>query len=132
MRTPMERPPGRTGGRESWAGGPDALEDTSRQLSIDDALAARDHGMETAEHATDIAWREACDRTIEQLADTGTAFTAEDVRRIVGAPVAASANAMGPRFMAASRRGVIEPAGWVTAGRTEAHGRPLRRWRGTR
>lgn len=122
--------PGEGARSESEAGGPDVHDGSGRQLTIDDARTARDDGLRTAEHATDVAWRVACDEAIRRLAEAGDLFTAEDVRALVGHPVAASANAMGPRFMAAARRGLIEPAGWVTAGRVEAHGRALRQWRG--
>lgn len=100
------------------------------QLDLDEGRRRRDDGARVAEWATDVAWKVAADQAIVDLAATGRLFDAEDVRRIVGAPVAASPNAFGARFNAARARGVIVPVGYRTAQRPEAHGRPVRTWRG--
>lgn len=94
-----------------------------RQLALD--------GMRAAEAATDVAWRKACDATIARLAATGEPFTADDVRALVGPPVAASPQAFGARFGAAHRGDVIAPVGFTTSERPERHGGVVRVWRGT-
>ena len=100
------------------------------QLTLDQARADRDAGMDVATYATDVAWTAAADRAIADLAATGRPFDAETVRSIVGPPVG-SHNAMGPRFMAAARDGLIVRHGARQATRTEAAGRWLTVWIGS-
>lgn len=102
------------------------------QLSLDDlerARRRRDHGQEVATWSTDIAWKEAADRVIRELAAAGEPFTAEELRAIVGPPFG-SPNALGPRFMAAARAGIIARVGSRQSTRPEAAGRWLAVWRG--
>lgn len=80
--------------------------------------------------ATDVAWHRACDATIANLAATGDPFTADDVRAVVGPPVAASPQAFGARFHAAHSAEVIVPVGFTTSDRPERHGGILRVWQG--
>lgn len=88
-----------------------------------------DAGMNHAENALDLRWRAAAQATITQLAATGRAFSADDVRDRVGDPLGSPAG-IGPLFRAAAKAGEIRQAGWTTSKRPEAHSRPLRTWRG--
>lgn len=107
----------------------------SEQRSIFDAPLSdsgdvrADIGMNIAENALDLRWRAAAQVTITQLAASGRAFSADDVRDRVGDPLG-SPSGMGPLFRAAMRAGEIRQHGWTTSKRPEAHSRPLRTWRG--
>lgn len=130
MRSPQERPPGRTGGRrESWAGGPDSTEGTGRQLTIEDGLRARDRGLEVATWATDVQWREAFDAALARWAVRGVEFVSDDVLAEVGPPIG-SANAVGARMCAAARAGVIRRVGYRQSSRPSRQGGVVAVWRG--
>jgi hypothetical protein len=88
----------------------------------------RDQGMALVNEATPEQWKDEADSLIVSMARSGAEFTAEDVRAWVGNPP--KANAMGARFMAALRSGIIERAGWKHASRREAHARALAVYRG--
>jgi hypothetical protein len=82
---------------------------------------------ETAE-AFHSGWIELADTVIARLASYGEPFSAEDVRRWAGDPV--HPNAVGARFNAAARRGLIVPAGITKATRPDRHASLLRLWVG--
>lgn len=131
-----ECPPARggTGGRRSWRENRDPSSLPAAQLSLEDLPAARerrDRGHAVATHASDVAWTEAANKAIRDLAASGEPFTAEDLRSIVGPPFG-SHNAMGARFMAAAKAGIIRRVGSRQATRPEAAGRWLAVWRGVR
>ncbi len=97
--------------------------------SLFDALASRDHGAQLAADSVHTSWRLAAEAVIRRLAARGGVFTSDDVCEIVGRPPG-HGNAVGGLFIAASRRGEIQPAGYRPSQRPEAHARILRCWRG--
>lgn len=126
------------GAPKSRRGGPDSRSlrppcDTGEQPTFDDVLEEgrrrRDDGLRVATYSTDVAWVRAADQAIRDLAAGGAPFTAEEVRRRVGPPIG-SPNAMGSRFMAAARKGVIRRHGTRQSERREAAGRWLTVWIG--
>lgn len=97
----------------------------------------REIGMGLADEAASAQWKAKVDKSIGELArrrglDGPLRFTAEDVRPVVGdPPEGTSPNAMGPRFMAASRRGLIRKVGSRNARRAPLHSHPIAVWIGT-
>lgn len=59
---------------------------------------------------------------------SGTRFTADHVRWIVGDPPG-HGDAFGAVFRSAARHGLITCTGYTTSKRPDAHGRLLREWR---
>jgi hypothetical protein len=96
------------------------------QLSLGEAL--RDAGMSRAEQAESDEWNAACDAAIAWWAKTGEEFTAEEVRKRVGDPK--HPNAMGPRFAAAARAGLIVRVGYARSPRPSLHAHPTALWKG--
>ena len=88
----------------------------------------KERGMALADGAEDEKWKKQCDATIEWFAMKRIPFTAEDVRAYVGAP--SHPNAMGARFHAAAKRGIIVKAGRVKAQRAERHANEMSSWVG--
>lgn len=99
------------------------------QLTLEEAIRRRDRGAEAASDATSDAWRTACDAAIHRLAASGREFTAEDVRALVGDPPT-HPNAMGARFLAASRSGLVEKLGYRQPSRASSHASVIAIWRG--
>lgn len=102
----------------------------SGQLDLLSGEHLRDEGAARVDAHTPDEWKAAADATIEGLAELCRAglreyFTAEDVRAEVGDPPN-HFNAMGARFLAAVRRGVIQRVGETTATRSAAHATRLR------
>ncbi len=92
----------------------------------------RDEGTEQVDRDGSpgmVAWRAAADEAIAGLAEAGRAFTAADVRAVVGDPPG-HFNAMGSRFLAAARAGVIERVGYERSARPSLHAHPVAVWRG--
>jgi hypothetical protein len=83
----------------------------------------RDRGVEMVSRNTDPKWVEDCDITIRCMALSGEEFSAEDVRSMAGDPP--TPNAMGARFLQASRQGIIRRVGYRQATRPDAHARVL-------
>lgn len=88
-------------------------------------------GMARADEAAETAWKERVDDAIRSLAEAGGEFTADDVREITGAPPS-HPNAMGARFYAMSKRGVIRRVGFRKSGRASLHAHHIALWTGTR
>lgn len=88
----------------------------------------RDAGMAVADANAGDDWKEAADAVIRALAASGAEFSAEDVRLWVGEPP--TPNAMGARFMAARKKGILELLGYRQASRASAHARALAVYRG--
>jgi hypothetical protein len=88
----------------------------------------RDTGMAAVEAAMPEAWKDRADSAIRACAASGQEFSAEDVRTWAGDPP--RPNAIGGRFMAALRAGIIERTGWMRAKRAEAHARAIPVYRG--
>ncbi len=91
-------------------------------------LGLRDYGMTAVDESTDQDWKNIADGAIEQLARAGQPFTAEDVRKITGDPP--KVNALGPRFMAAVKSGIIRKIAYIRATRPKAHARALALYEG--
>lgn len=102
------------------------------QLTLEDALRARDEGARAAENSLFTGWRLWAEHELDRLAESGERFTADDLRAVVGAPPDGEhVNGIGGLFLRASQRGRIESLGFRTSQRPEARGRPLRVWVGT-
>ena len=102
----------------------------SEQLSLDtraEGERRRDRGIAKVWDAAG-EWREAALEAIEELARAGVAFTAEDVRAIVGDPP--RFNAVGAAFQIAARRGRIRKIGYRKATRPSLHATDLAVWEG--
>lgn len=127
MNDPMQNGPRQEAVHKIQAGRP--TQDPTPQLTLEDALRARDAGMQAATYNADVAWRHACDTTIQRLATRGDEFTADDVRAICGV-VAHSPNAFGARFSAAAKAGIIRRVGYRKSLRPERAGGVVSVWIG--
>ena len=99
----------------------------SEQLTMGQVL--RDAGTESVSANTPPDWKAKCDRAILMLAVKGERFTAEDVRLVAGDPPN-HPNAMGARFLAAAKEGLIEKVGYGKPVRASRHANPVAIWRG--
>lgn len=90
----------------------------------------RDQGMAAADQAQPDEWKAAVDVEIARRAAAGVPFTADDVSAVVGDSPTGSQGAMGARFMAASRRGVIRRVGYVPSRKPSVHAHPVAQWMG--
>jgi hypothetical protein len=90
----------------------------------------RDAGIAAVLASTDLEWRVAAERQLEDLARSGERFTSEDLTRVVGVPP--SPNAVGAVVNGAARRGLIRPVGFTNATRPSQHSATLRVWEGVR
>jgi hypothetical protein len=129
---PMQRAPaGHRGSRTSLGG--DDLEDTG-QLTLDDSIrhgrAARDHGVDLADHGAWTPWRDRADAWIAEMAATGVTFTADDMVACLGLPVASSPNAVGARFLKAARAGTIVKIGYRPSTRASRRASVVAVWQG--
>lgn len=88
----------------------------------------RDLGVAAVDRNTDSTWKLNADDTIRAMSLSGYEFTAEDIREFAGDPP--TPNAMGARFLAASRSGLIKKIGYRNARRPDAHARALAVYRG--
>ena len=86
-------------------------------------------GADAALDHADEWWRSGVDQAITVLAEQGRPFTVEDVRALVGEHQG-SANAWGPPFQAAHRRGLIRPLYAAPSARTSRHHGLVRTWVG--
>lgn len=88
----------------------------------------RDDGANKVTGNSPNEWVALCDAIIRQLARSGEEFTAEEVRMWCGNPP--RQNAIGARFLAATKARIITRTGYRNATRPEAHARVLRVYRG--
>lgn len=92
----------------------------------------RDHGATIAGSGEPAlvseVWKAKAREAVAQMAKEGWTFSADDLVDRVGLPPVPAM--LGGVFLAASRRHLIQPVGWVTASRPSAHGRPQRTWTG--
>ncbi len=101
------------------------------QLDLVAAIKARDAGLAKADAGMDVLWREGIDRAIARLARQGCEFTADQVRAIAGDPPPGfSPNAMGARFSAAAKAGIIRSLGYTHSTRVIGHANVVRLWVG--
>lgn len=134
MRPDNRNRPARNGAapRSGWQAAPSVCPEpcvTADQLTIEDALRARDRGLEVATWATDVQWREAFDAALARWAVRGVEFVSDDVLADVGPPIG-SANAVGARMCAAARAGVIRRVGYRQSSRPSRQGGVVAVWRG--
>jgi hypothetical protein len=98
--------------------------------ALQTAIELRDSGMALADQAEPSEWKQRADHAIEKLAWNAGQFTAEDVRRLAGDPTHPAA--VGPRFQAAVRAGLIRCVGYTTGERPLSRARMLRVYVGCR
>lgn len=107
---------------------------TVEQLDLLSAVALRDAGTALVDANEPTEWKAEADKAIALLARrtfaSGGTFTAEDVREIAGDPE--RPNAMGARWLAAVRAGLVEQVGMTRSTRPESHRCRLFQYRGTR
>lgn len=92
--------------------------------------AARDLGIARVDEATPAEWRDRADFEIRMRAMTGEEFTAQEIRAVVGDPPG-HPNAMGARFMAAARAGLIRKVDYRPSDRPSLHRHHIAVWIGT-
>lgn len=92
--------------------------------------AAKTGGMHRVSQL-DPEWAAQCDDAIRTMARRGTVFQAADLidEQLVGEPP--HPNCWGPRFGAAARAGVIDPAGFAKSKRATVHRSICQQWQGT-
>jgi len=95
------------------------------QMSLDDALTARDEALAQVEVDADAQDRLVIDQAIRAVANYGHPFSANDVRPLL--PLVRT-SLVGARFMAASKAGLIRRTGWVTSTDPGTHARPIGLW----
>ena len=89
----------------------------------------RDEGIARADGSLDT-WTRSCWQTaINYWASTGLPFGADECREL-GVPEPTSPGAIGAIFMANSRAGIIQPAGFVQSRRPSRHASWQRQWVG--
>jgi hypothetical protein len=86
-------------------------------------------GMTLADQAASTDWKDRWNAAIAQLASVGVEFTADDVRELAGEPTD-HPNAIGARFHAAARAGLIKRAGYRKSQRTARHANTVAVWVG--
>lgn len=105
------------------------------QLSLEDAIAARDKGIQQAEDHAHQQWLDVAYNAIVTLAQQKDTFTADDLWRIIDWTGATThePRAMGAVVKRAVRDGIIEPTGsYVKSARKVNHARPQPVYRGLR
>ncbi|WP_341253689.1 hypothetical protein [Euzebya pacifica] len=89
--------------------------------------------MATALDALQPSWRSMAESVIDALICSGTVWTADDVRDVVGEPHATgSACALGGLIGGRYRRGEIVPVAVVTSRQPQRHHGLLRAWQAVR
>lgn len=101
---------------------------TTEQLDLAYALA--ELGMAAADAVQPDEWKDHVDRVIVQMAKTGQPFTSDHVSAITGDSPTGSRGAMGARFRAASKAGVISKCGYTPSLRPSVHGHEVKQWIG--
>lgn len=91
---------------------------------------AKAAGIAQAHANTPTSWRTACDAAIELMARRGVVFQAADLIKegLVDEPD--HPNRWGPRFAAAARNGVIQPAGYASSKRRTVRSSACKQWIG--
>jgi hypothetical protein len=94
------------------------------------AEALKAQGQALADASQPLAWKVNVDYVIGLLAQAGIPFTADDVSAITGDSPTGSQGAMGSRFTAAARRGLVVRVGYVKSRRPSVHAHPVAQWIG--
>ena len=102
------------------------------QLDFLAARVARDQGLERVlERKSSYRWR--LENAIDELARTGTPFTADHIRNLAGDPPAdISTNLVGAVVNAAAKAGTIRAVGFTYSARVKGHKNVVRSWVGNR
>lgn len=91
-------------------------------------------GITAANASVAPDWKHRADAVIQKLALSGQDFTSEAVTAEVGQPTGENGenkpNAVGARFSAAARQGLIVRVGFVKATRANQHATMISLWRG--
>lgn len=94
------------------------------------AIADRDHGMALAEDSATDWDKNLIDQAIAWFAQTGTPFSANDVREALPEDINCR-GLMGNRFTHAWKtHELIEPVGWLPSSKRNTHGKPVGQWIG--
>lgn len=101
---------------------------TAQQLSMDEALAARDAALERVEAAADYEWKELADEITEYVCRHWRLFTSETIWHY-GLPKPREPRAMGPVLKRAVASGWCVPEGFVTCSMASRHAAPVRQYR---
>ena len=96
------------------------------QLDLGSVL--RDRGIALVDAAEPAPWKDRADAAIRELASSGAEFSAEDVRAIAGNPD--RPNAMGARFNAAVKSGILVYVRHSPSNRAQLHRCKVAVWRG--
>jgi len=103
----------------------------AHQLTLDDAMRARDEGIAQVLENSDGDYRNRYLEAIQLLAARKRVFTADDCRALAGNPPASThPNLSGALFQQAARAGLIRTVGFVKSPRTVGHANWLRSWIG--
>ena len=92
--------------------------------------AGKQAGMDEAAEHTDLDWAAQCDAAIRVAARLGLPFQAADLVQAGLLPEPDHPNRWGPRFLAASRAGVITSTGFAPSKRPTVHRSICRTWKG--
>lgn len=104
----------------------------AQQLSLDDAMRARETGQERV-LADDSDYREWAEAAIRSFANNGEPFSADSVRDLIGDPPASvSPNLIGALFQAALKRSEIRWVSFTRSPRVMGHGNKLGLYVGAR
>lgn len=98
----------------------------NHRFEREEGLRRRDEGIDRV-LASPNPWAEKARQGVLDLAMSGSRFTAEDLRALVGDPPVD--NMMGALLHTMRVQGLIEAHGYRVATRKEAHGRPIVVWR---
>lgn len=97
------------------------------QLSMDEALAARDAALERVEAAADADWKFRANAAVLYVCMYFPEFTSEDVWSVLDKP--REPRALGPILKWFAREHYCEPIGWVECGMVSRHGTAVRKYR---
>lgn len=104
----------------------------STQLELGSYL--KTHGIARANATVAPEWKDLADGVIRELAASGVEFTSEAVTAKVGQPTdsegRAKPNAVGARFSANAKAGLIERVGFTQAQRPNQRATMISLWRG--
>ena len=102
------------------------------QMSLEDALAARDAAIDQVEAHADAEWKRHALEAVARLARERRRFTTDDVWAVMGKVGTHEPRAMGAVMRQAFRLGLVRGTeDYVKSKRVACHGRPLRVWEST-
>lgn len=117
---------------QMWGAGADDLAVPVRRGGVEGGTRRGDGAGRRSDRDIE-EWKELADAAIGFLASVNVDFVVDDVWKLLddrGVPRPREGRAMGPRMMAAHRRGCIEPTDrFVATEQVKSHGSPIRIWR---